>query len=450
MADTSTQLATLIDGLGLNARQIAGLTANLETLNRNELAELNAKVAAAEAGLTLTRNGFEVLGKALAGKQLRFTRVAYGDSLVDGVKVEPTDEEIFEFNALLHLKKECPIVNVQHIGGGMAAITFAVQNETLAEGFFISETGIFAEDPDTGAEILYAYRNTGVKVKWLPGGDGSDIWDLRVHVTTVVSGAMNITAIIDASLLYVTQEEFAEHIASSVPHTNIPQLKNELNTTERIWATGTDNNLHPITVEHLATQIFGGNASDIPQMNSRISQAEVNIANIYTQLKIEEDLGLKPNLLIFDDFVNPDKTDYYRQNVITSVAGISNVRVVSNEGLHSGSWYTLSDGVHNEPVQVTAIAKNGDAHVAIFDEPVINTYDLTCTQLYRSTTLIENGVGVGAGDIRTDVFNFSASWQGTSTNTTANLMLNTTFANQAAFELSGDWAFSADGEFTLA
>ena len=450
MADTSTQLATLINGLNLNATQIQILTTNLSTLNQNELLELNAKVAAAEEGLEVTRRGFELLGKALAGKELCYTRVAYGNSEVNSAVIEPTAEEMFEFNGLINEKKECPILSIKFIGGGMAAITFAVHNDDVTEGFFIRETGIFARDPDTGEEILYCYRNTGVKVKWLPSSNGTEVWRLRVSATTAIANATNITAIIDAGLIYVTQEEFSEHINDTNPHPNTPTVQQTVTNTDNVLTYGEDNNFHPISLTDFTRQALGGDTADLPQIKSRISQAEVNIANIFMQLKAEEDLGLKPNLLLIDDFDNPTNTDFYRQNVVTSVAGISNVRVVSDVGLHSGSWYTLSDGVHNELVQVTAVAKNGDAHVAIFADDVINTYDLTCTQLYRTTTTPENSIGIGAGDTRSEVYPFTETWQGTSANSSATTYLNTTLANSAAFTLSGSYAFSADGEFTLA
>ena len=258
------------------------------------------------------------------------------------------------------------------------------------------------------------------------------------------------SAIIDAGLIYVTQEEFSEHINDTNPHPNTPTVQQTVTNTDNVLTYGEDNNFHPISLTDFTRQALGGDTADLPQIKSRISQAEVNIANIFMQLKAEEDLGLKPNLLLIDDFDNPTNTDFYRQNVVTSVAGISNVRVVSDVGLHSGSWYTLSDGVHNELVQVTAVAKNGDAHVAIFADDVINTYDLTCTQLYRTTTTPENSIGIGAGDTRSEVYPFTETWQGTSANSSATTYLNTTLANSAAFTLSGSYAFSADGEFTLA
>lgn len=399
-------------------------------------------------GFIITRAGLNVLAKAIAGKQLKFVRVAFGDSETDGEFVPVTDEEAFERTELVNWKKDLPMIGQPTVNGGVANIKFLVQNADVAEGFFMRETGIFVKDPDTNQDVLYAYENVGLRGGWLPPLGGSHIYQQEVVAAIAVAQAANIIAVIDDSLLYVTQAEFQAHIDNAKPHPNTPTLGLSVTETDYVWTSGSDNNLHPMSISDLTRQALG-DVSDIPQMNSRISQTEVNIANLYTQLKIEEDLGLKPNLLIFDDFNNPDKTDYYCQKVITSAAGINNVRVVSLEGIHSGSWYTLSDGVNNEFVQVTSVAKNGEANVVVFADTVVNTYNLDHTYLYRTTVLAENGVGTGAGDIRTDVFNFAASWQGIGSSSAAVLALNTTFDNQAAFELSGEWAFSADGEFTL-
>ena len=196
MADTSTRLATLIDGLGLTAAQIAGLNANLSTLQRNEMATLNAQLAAREDGLLVTRKGFDLLGKALAGQELCYTRVAFGDGIVNGEVVELTEAEMFELTDMVHFKQELPISNVRFSGGGTATITFLVRNDDLESGYFIREVAVFARDPDTNAEVLYCYRNGGVKINWIPAGNGTDVWRLEIDVTTAVGNAANVTAVI--------------------------------------------------------------------------------------------------------------------------------------------------------------------------------------------------------------------------------------------------------------
>lgn len=407
-------------------------------------------MAETDNGFIVTRAGLNAVAKAIAGKQLVFSRVAFGDSEIDGEIIPVTDEEAFEQTTMINWRKDLPMVGQPTVNGGVANIKFLVQNADVREGFYMRETGVFALDPDTEQEILYAYENKGLRGGFLPPTGGSEIWQQENVVALAVGGAERVTAIIDESLLYVTQAEFQRHINDNKPHPNSPTVAQAVTETDFIWTSGSDNNLHPMTLQDFTRQALGGDVAEIPTLKSRVSQTEVNIANLYTQLDAEYDLGVKPNLLITDDFANPDKTDYYRENVITSVAGINNVRVASNAGIHAGSWYTLSDGAQNEFVQVVGVAKNGDAQVAVFSDIVSNTYDLTCTKLYRTTTTPENGEGVGAGDIRSEVYPFTETWQGTATETPATLTLNTTLANSAAFTLSGDYGFTANGEFTLA
>ena len=93
MADTAQQIATLIAGLGLSDEQITLLTQNLATLKQNSLNELDDAVAKAREGTKLTRHGFELMGKAVAGQELHFTRVALGDATVNGQTYTDTHVE---------------------------------------------------------------------------------------------------------------------------------------------------------------------------------------------------------------------------------------------------------------------------------------------------------------------------------------------------------------------
>ena len=287
MADVADQLATLTDGLGLTETQLAQLTANFAQLRNDALIELATDTAKAENGSIMTRNGLDVLAKALAGKELQYTRVAFGDSMVDEKFIEVTDTEAVEFNALLHERKDFPMVDVSFTGGGTCTIKVAVNNEDVNEGFWIREIGVFALDPDTGEEILYCYKNFGVLANYLPSNKSDIKWTVYLNIITVVDNATNVTAIIDASLLYVTMPEFVDHVNSKTPHPNIPNVDEELETTPYVWVTGENQNLHPISVYNLANLILGDDAANIPKMRTRISQAEVNIANLYMQINAE-------------------------------------------------------------------------------------------------------------------------------------------------------------------
>ncbi len=415
------ELSILASGLDLTAVQRAQLLQNLTTLKNERLLELNETAAAAEEGLEVTRAGFLLLAKAVAGKQLTFTRVVFGDSIVNNELVEIDDDEIFERTAMVNEKMALPIISVQVLGSGLASITCLVQNAELTRGFTIREKAVFARDPDTGDEILYAYVNSDLKARWIPSGESSYIWDFELSVITVIDRATNINAVIDSGLLYVTQEQFQAHINSTTPHPNA--------------ATGGGGDIDSVTVQLL---------------NSRISQNEVNIANLFMQLDAETALGLKPNLMLVEDFQGETVCDNFVQDVTAATAGTANITLADDTGLLAGSWYTLTDGVNSEFVQIVSVAKSGSTVTAILASNIANTYNLANTKLYRSTMTVGEGQAYGAGDILSETFTYTRVWTGTAANNSTTLELTTTLANKAAFELEGDYAFTSGGEFTLA
>ena len=89
-----SDIETLTKNLGLSAAQVTTLTANLATLKTEKLLELDSDVARAKEGMHITKAGLNVLAKAVAGKQLKYTRVAFGDAVKNGAIVEPTDAQI--------------------------------------------------------------------------------------------------------------------------------------------------------------------------------------------------------------------------------------------------------------------------------------------------------------------------------------------------------------------
>ena len=443
MADLANVLAA---GLNLTEDQLNQLAANAAAWRDSELRQLAEDVARAKEGTKLTANGYELLGKAMAGKELRFTRVMLGDANGE----TPDEETQYNMNALINPRFEAAITQVQHTGGGTMAVRCQVRNAEVEEGFRIAEVGLFALDPDTGRELMYCYRNSGIASDWMPSGDGAVLWDIVLTVITVIDKATNITAVIDGGLVYVTQTEFLQHISSSNPHPSLPSLADEItNTADSVWVNGGDNKLHPMAVSALGNQILGGPASNIPKMNSRLTQTEINLANVYLELKAKEDLGVEGNLIMIEPFTDVDCCDQYYCNVITAVAGVSNIQIENDKNILVGSWYTLTDGTRSEYVQVKSIARNGSNVVAILEQTVNETYDLNNTQLLRTTALIANELATGAGDIRAVTLNFTETFKGTGGNIEQNLQLNTTQDNANSFTITNDGTFTVDGYFTL-
>ena len=105
-------------------------------------------------GTHLTKAGFLLLAKALAGKTLTYTKISLGNSERSGNVVYPTRAQQFEFTSLINPKMTLPLIDVAFTGGGCATVKGKLSNATLAEGFFNRELGLFAKDPDTGNEVL--------------------------------------------------------------------------------------------------------------------------------------------------------------------------------------------------------------------------------------------------------------------------------------------------------
>ena len=186
----------------------------------------------------------------------------------------------------------------------------------------------------------------------------------------------------------------------------------------------------------------------ITLINSRLMQAETNLANLYMQLNTENDLGVKPNLMLVEDFQGDSVCDNFVQNVTAVSTGSTSISLADDTGLIAGAYYTVSDGVSGEFVQITAIARANDTTTATLASPIENSYTIANTKLYRSTTTFKDGQAYGAGDVRSELFKFIGYWTGQAQKETFSFAVDLT--HREHFELEGDWAFTADGYFTLA
>ena len=446
---TSDSISTLIEGLNLTDEQIAGLTQNLATWKLQTLQSLDEDITKAKNGTRLTKQGFDLVAKGTAGQEIRYTRAAFGDSTIDGQMIKPSDETCSELTELIHERMSLPLASVSFTGGGCAAIKFAVQNQNVDKGFFVRELGIYAIDPDSGEEILYCYKNSGICCDFIPGGDGSIIWNFIMTIITVIGEATNVTAVIDANLAFVSQSEFLDHVNSTNPHPNFIAIGNDVTTSPYYWATGEDNNLHRISLDDLKRVVLGGDAVDIPKIDRRLRQTEINLANILMQLQADDELGIKGNLTLIEDFSSQEDIDTYSRKVLSQVAGVNNINLENDQNILNGHWYTITDGIHAEYVQVKSVAKNGGNFVVMLEDNLIYTYNLNNTTFIRSSALFENGMATGAGDIRGITYNFTETFRGTGGNLQTTLQLETTQKNSSSFELIGDAAFTTNGEFTL-
>lgn len=445
-----SDISTLVDGLGLTEEQIIQLTQNLATLQSAKLLELDSDIARVKSGMRITKNGLDMLARANTGSKLTFTRVVLGDAIKNGSIVTPTDEQILNYTKLIHQRDiDLPLADVRFGGRGTAIVRFQLSNAQLETGFWAREIGLYAKIDD-GSDMLYAYKNNGNLSTFIPPNDGAVAMNLIISLITIVDQASNVTAIVDANLLFVSEAEYIEHINSTHPHPNIPNLSSDVVTSNYIWVTGDDLQLHRISAENLQTQLLGSSLYELPHLSNRISQTEINLSNLYTQLGRSTDTGLEANLLIAEDFMSGEMIDQFSVKVNDAVAGADNICVESFDGILEGHYYTISDGVRSQYMRVRAIARNGDLNVIFFESPMTKTFNLKKTYLYRTTGMIQKGGASGGGDVNETLIRFGdVTWLGEEAGSAKNLNLTTTVDRANKFTLSGDYDFTSDGMFTL-
>lgn len=274
--------------------------------------------------------------------------------------------------------------------------------------------------------------------------------NLILNLVTVVDNATNITAIVDANLLFVSQAQLLDHINDLEPHPQIPKLRQELSEASQLWSNDSDNNLHPITIENLTAQILNPDAAPIKNLANRLTQAETNLANLFMQVDSLLEVGLNANLLIFEDFIDCECVDMLKTKVLNTVGGPADLYVESLDGVLIGHYYTVSDGTRSQFLRVRAVATNDGLANVMFDEPITRTFNLAKTYLRRTTGKIKENLLEGSGNARESTFAPDDVWSGIQSSTTKTISLNTTQRNAANFELSGDYSFSSDGFFTVA
>lgn len=148
-------------------------------------------------GLVLTTTGRHLQAKAQVGATLSFTRVALGDGTSDAPDT---------MNTLDNERLSLSIQELEVVGDGTSRMRVIMTNESLDSGFFVRELGVFAEDPDTGKEVLYSYTTAGNEPDFLPAGGGATLVENVFDLYTVVGNAQNVTAKINSYAVIATRD----------------------------------------------------------------------------------------------------------------------------------------------------------------------------------------------------------------------------------------------------
>lgn len=362
---------------------------------------------------TLTIAGMNILAKCQQGKELHFTRVMMGDGTV------PEGQHIKDMTDMVNPILKLPVGTIRVDGTGTSVMECILKNAELEKGFFARELGIYANDPDTEEEVLYAYRNTGNYSEYIPAAGSGEVINFVYSVITVVGQSENVTVVIEEGIGGVSRAEFYDHQNDVNPHPNFLKAGNAVNNCLIVFV-GEQNNprrLDRITVEDLRGVLLGAKTFTVPIVNGRISQMETELANIGIRLDgppnivvssekpaapnaiwfkvapeydeefadlIFRDLDLS-NMAFYDDFFPVQEIETLKVSVNAVTAGSRTIGVASLDGIKPGQWYTITDGVNSEDIQVKSSSKNDGVLRVICTSDIQNTYVIGNTVIYRTT-----------------------------------------------------------------
>ena len=321
---------------------------------------------------------------------------------------------------------------------GTCEIVLEMNNQNLTQGFFVNEYGVFAK-LNNEAEILYAYRNTGSNLQFLPAYNGVDAIDVLLSLIIIISQAPNVTAIINVENTYITLPVLEGRFASLFSG---PLAINGFWT----WHVENENVLRPQTLDEVKRVILGTN--NITDIIARLERLEDNVAEILLSLEMQE---LYPGYshYIIEDFKNINQIDLFEANIIDIFKGDDLIICNNIEGLIPGSWYLISDGLKSEYVQIHSVKCENGVHKIILENVIANSYNPADTKIYRTTCELDyNSASLpGAKKSLSWIPNFI--WHGRNSIQDYELMLKSDTTNFDKFNFTGQINLDNEGYITL-
>lgn len=147
----------------------------------------------------LTNAANELIPKILNGKTLNFTRMAVGD----GFSYDTTVAR--GFKNLVNEVLSIDITKNEILTSSSVRITSAFKNTDVQKEFYYREVGLFAQDPDTGEEVLYAYGNRNDAAELITP-TGSNVVTKQLIFIIAVGDSANVTFNVNADV-YALQSD---------------------------------------------------------------------------------------------------------------------------------------------------------------------------------------------------------------------------------------------------
>ena len=218
----------------------------------------------------LTTAAYELISKVLNGKTLNFTRIAIGDGFSYDINAAKGYKTIV--NEVLSLG----ITKIETISLTSIKVISTFRNIDLQKEFYYREIGLYAQDPDTGEEVLYAYGNRNDAAEYITPA-GSKIVTKQLVFIIIVGDSVNVTFNADTDV-FALQEDMVSVQA------NIEQLQTNLRTAETNVSTlQTDVDQAKKNISTLQTNLGTAN-TNITNLQTGLSQTNTSVFTLQTNL----------------------------------------------------------------------------------------------------------------------------------------------------------------------
>lgn len=252
---------------------------------------------------SITKKGSELLSQSVAGKTLVFTRMEYGNGVLEALKTITSETEIkalfFNVTALVSKKADIGIYSTK-TSSNTTTLTGKIINSSISEDFRAKELGVFAKI-DGGTEVLFAYFSA---VDYLSGKE-NDISDFisqsallgqehKVVVNVATGNAANITIEYNPEI-YATKEEFDVFVEqNAADHQTL------------------ENKIKSIDISSQLTDVYNAVNEEVSTRSNADITLQKNIDNLATSVdekigNIDISASLKKTLQ-FDHVVDSDES----------------------------------------------------------------------------------------------------------------------------------------------
>lgn len=303
--------------------------------------------------IVITNAGLELIAATHSGGTIEFTGIKTGNGTYDGTEVlaDITDlKSVQQTFGITGLTRESAVIKVRS----------SLTNNDLAAGYYITEIGLFAMDPSTSTEILYAVvvAESGME-DYLPAyADSPQNITLEMYIAITDSDNVSFTAAIIPGT-YVTVEDFNSF--STEVDSRISSISTKVNTASDNLASHTSNtnNPHSVTKEQLGLGNVN-NTSDAAKPISTATQAALDTKAKASDLENHTDDKSNPH--------NVTKTQLGLENVNNTADTDKPVSTAQQSAIdlayHNSNLYTdnkIAELINGAPGTLDTLKEIADA-----------------------------------------------------------------------------------------